>query len=264
MKKTGSRRPALAKAVLAGSIALATGTPALAEDYVQFGLSADYSTDDYGFADDTKIFAVPASVRYKSGNFFARGSLSWLRIKGPGSVVGGDGGPIQGGAAGPVETNSGIGDLALSGGYTLDLADDLYMDLVGRVKIPTASKKKSLGTGTTDVTTEAMLTKQFGMLSVSAKGGRRFNGRNATFPLRDVWLAGAGCAYQSGKVTVGLDYDWRQAFVRGGSPMSEVTASMTYKVSPEWRLQTYGYTGFADGSPNAGGGLQILYRFALR
>jgi len=73
MKKTGSR-PALAKAVLAGSIALATGTPALAEDYVQFGLGADYSTGDYGFADDTKIFAVPASVRYKSGNFFARGS----------------------------------------------------------------------------------------------------------------------------------------------------------------------------------------------
>jgi hypothetical protein len=263
MKRIGFRSRPLLGVILASCASVALPGFARAEDYVQFGLGADYSKGDYGFADDTEILAVPASIRYKTGNFFVRASLPWLRIEGPGSVVGGDGGPIQGGAPGPVETHSGIGDLALSGGYSLDFSNSLYLDLVGRVKVPTASRKKSLGTGTTDVTTEATLTKQFGMLSLSAKGGRRFNGSNKTFPLRDAWLAGGSLAYQSGKVTLGVDYDWREAFVSGGSPVSELTGSITYKVTPAWRLQLYGYTGFANGSPDAGGGLQLLYRFNL-
>ena len=41
---------------------------------------------------------------------------------------------------------------------------------------------------------------------------------------------------------------------------SEVTGFATYKVSDGLRLQGYGYTGLADGSPDIGGGVQVLYR----
>ena len=38
---------------------------------------------------------------------------------------------------------------------------------------------------------------------------------------------------------------------------------MTYRLNDAVRLQGYGYTGFADGSPDLGGGLQLLYRFGM-
>jgi len=237
---------------------------AAAEDYVQVGTGIDYSSGDYGNADDTKILSVPFSLKVKKDAFFVRASLPYLHLKGPGSVVGGDGGPVPGGSPGAVTSNDGIGDLSLSAGYTLDVTDSTYIDLIGRVKVPTASEAKNLGTGTTDFTAEAAITHQFGELSLSARGGRRFNGSSARFPLRDVWLAGAGAYYQAGDIMLGLDYDWREASLSTASDRSEVTGSVTYTLTPAVRIQGYGYTGFTDGSPNAGGGLQLLYRFAMR
>ncbi len=252
-----------ALAGLAASAFALPSAPAAAEDYVQVGTGIDYSSGDYGNAQDTKILSVPFSLKVKKDAFFVRASLPYLHLKGPGSVVGGDGGPIPGGTPGAVTSNDGIGDLSLSAGYTLDLTDSTYFDIIGRVKIPTASESKNLGTGTTDFTAEGAITHQFGELSLSARGGRRFNGSSTRFPLRDVWQAGAGAYYQAGDIMLGLDYDWREASLSTASDRSEVTGSVTYKVTPAVRIQGYGYTGFTDGSPNAGGGLQLLYRFAI-
>ena len=238
-------------------------TSAAAEDYVQVGTGVDYSSGDYGNAEDTKILSVPFSLKVKKDAFFVRASIPYLHVKGPGSVVAGDGGPVPGGTAGAVTSNDGIGDLSLSAGYTLDVTDSTYFDIIGRVKIPTASESKNLGTGTTDFTAEAAITHQFGELSLSARGGRRFNGSSTRFPLRDVWQAGAGAYYQAGDMMLGLDYDWREGSLSTASDRSEVTGSVTYKVTSAVRIQGYGYTGFTDGSPNAGGGLQLLYRFAI-
>jgi hypothetical protein len=238
-------------------------TPAAAEDYIQVGGGVDYSQGDYGNSEDTRILSAPISLKVKKDAFFVKASIPYLHVKGPGSVVAGDGGPVPGGTAGAVTTNDGIGDLSLSAGYTLDVTGSTYFDLIGRVKIPTASESKNLGTGTTDFTAEAAVTHQFGELSLSARGGRRFNGSSTRFPLRNVWQAGAGAYYQAGDLMLGLDYDWREASLSTASDRSEVTGSLTYKLTPAVRVQAYGYTGFTDGSPNAGGGLQLLYRFAI-
>ena len=256
-----TRLAALAGLVV-GPFALLSA-PAAAEDYVQVGTGIDYSSGDYGNAEDTKILSVPFSLKVKKDAFFVRASIPYLHVKGPGSVVAGDGGPVPGGTVGAVTSNDGIGDLSLSAGYTLDLTDATYFDVIGRVKIPTASESKNLGTGTTDFTAEAAVTHQFGELSLSARGGRRFNGSSTRFPLRDVWQAGAGAYHQAGDMMLGVDYDWREASLSNASDRSEVTGSVTYKVTPAVRIQGYGYTGFTDGSPNAGGGLQLLYRFAI-
>lgn len=125
----------------------------------------------------------------------------------------------------------------------------------------TASETKGLGTGTTDFTAEAELVQVFGPTSVSLRGGRRFNGSSALFPLKDVWQAGGGIYYTADKLTLGLDYDWRDAALPTSFDRSELAASVSYALSPALRLQGYGYTGFTDGSPNLGGGLQLLYRF---
>ncbi|HTH27818.1 MAG TPA: hypothetical protein VL918_05065 [Sphingobium sp.] len=250
-------------ALTAAFSALVLSVPAHAEDYVQFGMGVDYSNGDYGNAQDTEIFAVPFSVKVRKGDVFVRASIPYLYIRGPGGVVPGDNGPVPGGSAGAVTSNDGIGDLGLAAGFTLPVAERTYLDLSGRVKIPTASESRNLGTGTTDFTVEGALTQQFGQFSLSARGGRRFNGSSASFPLNDVWQAGAGAYYQAGDMTFGLDYDWREASLSTASDRSELTGSLTYKLTSQLRLQGYAYTGFSDGSPDAGGGLQLLYRLGI-
>lgn len=242
----------------------AIASPAMAADdsdnYVQFGLGVDYSKGDYGDTQDTEILAVPASVKVKHGDFTIRASLPYVRVKGPGSVVPGDGGAIPGGTIGPVTTTDGIGDLSLAAGYTLPVGKNTFLDLSARVKVPTASETKNLGTGTTDVTAQAEVTQVFGPVSASVRGGRRFNGSNVRFPLRDVWQAGGSLYYQAGAVTVGADYDWRKGSLPTARDRSELTGSVSYKLNDKLRLQGYAYTGFTDGSPNAGGGLQVVFR----
>ena len=232
--------------------------PAEADDYIQVNTGIDYSSGDYGDVADTDFLAVPLGIKYQADKFYLKASISYLDVKGPAGVIPGDGGVSSPGGA--VTSRSGIGDLWLTAGYSLPIADSTWFDAVGKVKLPTASESKSLGTGSTDFTAQGELLHSFGNLSVSAYGGRRFNGSSDLYNLRDVWLGGGGVYLTADRVLLGLDYDWREGATATSPDISEATASLTYKVSDSLRLQGYGYTGFADGSPDLGGGLQILYR----
>lgn len=247
------------RAAFAAPVALAcaaAATPAQANDYIQFSIGADYSSGDYGTTPDTEIVAVPVGVKLQQGDFFLRASLPWLHVNGP--AIPGDGGALPG--PGVANSRSGIGDLSVAAGYSLPVTDTFYFDMIGKVKLPTASESKGLGTGTTDFTAEVELTKVLGDTSVSLRGGRRFNGSSAAFPLQDVWQAGGGIYHTAGKLMLGLDYDWRDAALPTVANRSELTGSLGYKLTDAFRLQGYAYTGLSDGSPNIGAGLQLVYR----
>ncbi len=239
-----------------------TATPASAEDYVQINTGVDYSSGDYGDVEDTDYLAIPVGVKYQADDFYLKASISYVHAKGPSGVIPGEGGGNTGTPGGAVTSRSGVGDLWLTAGYSLDIGNSTWFDAVGKVKLPTASETKFLGTGSTDFTAQGELLHSFGDVSVSAYGGRRFNGSSDILTLRDVWLAGAGVYVKADdKVTVGLDYDWREGATLTSPDISEATASLTYKLSDTLRLQGYGYTGFADGSADLGGGMQLLVRF---
>lgn len=251
--------------MLAGAAASAlmlAATPALADEpYIQVNLGVDYSSGDYGDVEDTDFLAIPVGVKYQADSFYLKASTSWIEVEGPSGVIPGDGGVTPGAPGGEVTSRSGVGDLWLTAGYSLPVGNATWFDAVGKVKLPTASEEKFLGTGSTDFTAQGELLHSLGNVSLAAYGGRRFNGSSEVFDLRDVWLAGAGMYVSVDRVMVGLDYDWRQASTETGPDISEATASLTYKLSDALRLQGYGYTGFADGSPDLGGGMQVLYRF---
>lgn len=234
-------------------------SPAKADDYVQVSTGFDYSSGDYGDTVDTDFLALPVTVKYQTDDWYLRASISYLDVEGPSGVIPGDGGVSNPG--GEVTSRSGIGDLWLTGGYSMGIGDSTWFDAVAKVKVPTASEDKFLGTGTTDFTAQGELLHSFGDVSVSAYGGRRFNGSSDVFDLRDVWLGGAGIYLKADQVTLGLDYDYREGSTDTSPEISELTGSLTYKLSDALRLQGYGYTGFSDGSADLGGGLQILYRF---
>lgn len=255
-------------APFAAALALQSA-PALAQDedsYVQVSTGVDYSSGDYGDVEDTDMLAIPVSIKYQSGDFYVRVSTAWVDVEGPEGIVPGDGGvnPGQGngggGGAPAVVSRSGLADVNVTAGYSIYLGGNTFFDAVGKVKLPTASESDFLGTGSTDFTAQGEILHVVDDVSFSLIAGRRFNGSSDVFQLEDVWLGGAGVYYSAGDVLLGVDYEWREAAIAGGPDRSEATASLTYKLNDNLRLQGYGYTGFSDGSPDLGGGLQVLLR----
>lgn len=243
------------------TLALAAA-PARAQDsYIQINTGVDYSSGDYGDVEDTDYLSVPVGIKYQADRFYVKASISYVHAEGPSGIIPGEGGGTSGAPGGAITSRSGIGDLWLTAGYSLPVSDSTWFDLVGKAKLPTASESKFLGTGSTDFTAQGELLHSFGDVSVSAYGGRRFNGSSDILALRDVWLAGAGVYFGADRLTVGLDYDWREGATVTSPEISEATASLTYKLNDKLRLQGYGYKGFADDSPDLGGGIQLLFRF---
>lgn len=259
-------------AVAAVSCASLSSASALAQDstedgYIQLSTGIDYSSGDYGDTADTDMIAVPVSVKYQSGSFYLRASTAWVDVEGPTGVIPGDGGVNSGrgnggGGTDAAETlsRSGMADVNLAAGYSFYVGGNTFFDAVGKVKLPTASESKFLGTGSTDFTAQGELLHVVDNVSFSLVGGRRFNGSSDLYQLEDVWLAGAGAYVTADEVLLGLDYEWREGAIEGSPNRSELTGSLTYKLNGGLRLQGYGYTGFSDGSPDLGGGLQILMR----
>lgn len=260
----------------------------------------NYSEGDYGDVADTKVVSVPVSVRYKRGGFSLRVSVPYVAIDGPGSLLdtpqgrdsgigGGSGGDDSGGSddnsgsgssggggdddggssgggdvvpvSGANNKRSGIGDASITLGYSFDLGETTYFDTSARVKLPTASRAKRLGTGKVDFTVAGDLVQDLGKASLFAGARYRFLNSPAGSNLRDTWGFGGGASYEVGKGTyAGLDYDWQQSATRGNGPSSEVTGWLNFGLSRKLRMQVYASTGFTTNSTDFAGGLSLSYR----
>jgi hypothetical protein len=258
------------------AIGLMIEAPAFAQEEVKVKVSTgfDYSTGDYGQPVDTEILYFPVITQATYGNWIAKLTVPYLRIKGPGTVIGGGGGvvvceDISGKEdlcsivpTNAVTTESGLGDIIGALTYTIDVAKyDLFLDFTGKIKFPTADEGKRLGTGETDYTIQMDATKMFGSSYVFGGVGRRFVGDNEQFQLNDIWLFNAGAGYQvNKKLGIGASYDFRES-ASTAEDASEATGYLTYKVTDSITTMLYGVAGFSDGSPDASVGLQVSYKF---
>jgi len=169
--------------------------------------------------------------------------------------------PVVGTVA-PAAQRSGLGDMSVTMAYSFDLGRGFYADLSGRIKIPTASRSRRLGTGKVDFTGGVDLIKDIGRASVYAGGRRKFIGKPAGAVLRDVWGFGTGASYRvSRSVFLGADYDWQQSSTPGNGPSSEITGWANIGLSWTVRMQVYASTGFSTNSADFAGGLSISWRF---
>lgn len=174
-----------------------------------------------------------------------------------GGVTGGDFVPV----IGPATSRGGIGDISVSLGYALPLGAATSLDLSSRIKIPTASTSKRLGTGQVDVTVGAELVQEVGDLSVWAGARHRFLGKPAGSTLRDTWGAGGGLSYKlPGGTFIGADYDWQESARPGRSASSEVTGWINFGLTKAVRLQLFASTGLNASSTDFAGGLSLSVR----
>jgi hypothetical protein len=117
------------------AIGLMIEAPAFAQEEVKVKVSTgfDYSTGDYGQPVDTEISYFPVITQATYGNWIAKLTVPYLRIKGPGTVIGGGGGvvvceDISGKEdlcsivpTNAVTTESGLGDIIGALTYTIDV-----------------------------------------------------------------------------------------------------------------------------------------------
>jgi len=256
------------KRILGAAIAFAASAAfagaAHGETRVGFYTGLDYSSGDYGTANTTEVWSVPLAVRVAHGAWSVRASIPYLQISGNGAVAD----VIDGGAQGPTTvtrsgTERGFGDTSLSLTRTFSdvVGHGTYLDVTGRVRLPTGDDNKGLGVGATDYALG-------GELGVTKNGGgayinmaRRFLGDPSGQDRVDGWQGVVGGYVKTSEhFSIGASYFWRDASFRGGENPSELGAYVTYRASSDWRVTLNASAGLSNGSPDESIGLRFNYR----
>lgn len=248
-------RPTL---TLFASLLASFSVPALADTF-STAIGLDYSSGDYGTNTTSEIWYVPVVGKYETGPMTYKVTVPWLRITNP--EVGPDGDPLPGGCH---DVESGLGDTVASAGYAvLDGSEGgVLVDLIGKVKFPTADEDQCLGTGETDYSAQVDVARMFGPVTGFATLGWKKFGDPPDSDFDDPLFVSLGFATPVAvRTTAGASYDWRQKVVSTGSQIQELTLFVTHKLSQQWKVQLYAVKGFSDASPDAEGGLMVFHSF---
>jgi hypothetical protein len=254
-------RRALAAALLATAAPVALA----AEGLTTFSVGADYTTGKYGADQSTDILYIPFTGKYELGPWTARLVVPWIKITGPGNVVGAPGDTVVlSGASSERRTESGLGDVVASAFYNVlnERNSPFGLDLGGKVKLGTADENRGLGTGKNDFSVQADAFKPIGALTPFASVGYRWYGDPAGVDFKNVVYWSAGASYKLSQPTsLGVAYDYRPRIVDNGSHVSEATVFVSQKLNPDWKLQVYGVKGYSTGSPDWGLGAVLAYSY---
>lgn len=248
----------------AGAVGLAV--PAAAQESDDLGLTfstgVDYSSGDYGAASKTKILVVPFSLRASAGNSRFTATVPYLRLDSPGGVVVGPGGEPLPGVPSQTGVRKGLGDLSLGYAYSIpaDRLGGVELELGGRVKLPTSSDRKQLGTGKTDAAISAELSYPAGLFAPFVNVGYRFLGDPTGVELDNGFTGSVGTTAQLGTVVAIASYDYTEASSPLAEDAHELFAALSGPVSDRLTLTGYGIAGLSEGSPDFGVGLLLSVR----
>jgi hypothetical protein len=271
----------LADSVLALAAAMLASAPANAETTVRFSSGVDYSSGKYGGSERTDVVVAPLSAKVSSGSWAIRATLPVISIRGPASAVviedagfggaGADGittGTTSGGdvsaGTGARKTTTGLADLSLSGTYTFDNLfgqKRTYLDVIGRVRLPTGDEGKGLSLGVTDYGVAGELGYIGKDTGAYVLGGRRFLQDAKGLDRVDGWQAEVGGWFRaSDRTVVGGSVDWRDASTRTGKDVSEASAYVSYKLTDAVRIGATASAGLTDGAADYGVGLNLSWK----
>lgn len=260
MKSSPSHRLSLSLSLSLSPFLISSA--ALADGNLTVATGFDYSTGKYGSQESTRILVLPVSARWEQGSWLAKLTVPYLEIHG------GAGGMVGSGDSAVVLSGrnkgdaSGLGDVVASLGYSVWHNRDHGVDLVAKLKLPTADEAKGLGTGKQDESLQLDTYHGLGQFSLFSTLGYRWMGKPDGRDYRNIAYATLGGGYALSDVNaVGLMFDFRQAVTRNQSDQGEWTLYLSHKIDPHWKAQIYAYTGTTSASPDQGLGLQFSYRY---
>lgn len=248
---------------LIASAALAFSTAANAQDStsLSFTTGVDYSKGDYGTGVDTEMVVAPISARLKMRDVRFSVSVPWLRIEGASAILPGDGGPIIIDPNAPRTSRSGFGDVTVGANWAISEERlGFGLDFGARVKLPTASESKGLGTGKVDVSVSTELSKSFGAVTPFISAGYRFPGDPTGFDLKNAFFGSAGASVVAGKAVIIGSYDYREATSPLAENSQEIFGAVSAPVTDRLTFTLYGSGGLSDGAPDYGVGLMMTLK----
>lgn len=240
------------------------GTPA--KTTVELSSGVEYQQGSYGLSENVDLLSVPTTLTVRHGKLTLAASLPYVRLDAPANVVTGGGilgVPIIVPPTTSTErrTRSGVGDLRLTGSYTVSAAP-VGLSLSAQVKLPTASFAKGIGTGKTDVAVGGELFKQVGRVTPYLDLAYTMPGSPTGYHLDDSLSGQVGAAVQLGRRVRGhLGYAYAQAISPALDDQQSLAAGINMGVARNATLAMYGSAGLSHGAPDVVAGLQIGLRF---
>lgn len=250
-------------ALACSSVGAQTAVTLPSSPVIKTGLGIDYSRGDYGFASDTEVLSTSANFSAETPRWVLRAAIPYVTVKGPANVVSGSG-PVFAAPARPTRSyQGGLGDILASATFhAKPSADELNVDLTGRVKFGTADEAKGLGTGETDFFAQTDFYRRFGKITPFATLGYQFLGDTAAYVLEDGPYATVGSTFRVAEATVlGAAFDWRSRLVQNGKDASDTLLFVSHNPNDRWNVMGYVLKGFTDASPDLGIGGMFTYRF---
>lgn len=249
----------LATLALHSNIAYAEGTFSLTS-------GVDYSSGKYGQTQSTNITYIPFIAKYETDDTTFKLTVPWLKITGPGDVVGGSTPVVLGTSNRPITTQSGLGDIVFGATQTVARfgeVNPLILDLTGKIKFSTASASKSLGTGENDYTVQLDAYKSLNKtVTLFGDVGYKLLGDPVGINLNNVWFGSAGLSYRVNPTTsAGFMADIRQAAISTSQPLRETTVFISHKFNAHYKLQSYLTHGYSKASTDWGGGIMLGWMY---
>ena len=244
--------------VLALLLASATAS---AETTTSLSTGFDYSSGKYGGATSTEVLYIPVIGKVQYDNLFLKLTVPYIRVTGAGGVVRGMG-MLKVPTSAKTSTQSGLGDVIASAGYSILETDNLLLDLVGNIKFGTADYNKNLGTGENDYSAQLDAYYQANKTTFFATAGYKVVGAPVGIEVNNIAYGTLGISQKTGdKTSAGLMFDAAQ----GSSVLSpgtrELTVFVANRISQTLKVQANLMKGFSDGSPDYGGGVMVTGYF---
>jgi hypothetical protein len=245
-------------------------TDAFAEDQDfsftgNFGL--DYSNGDYGTAENTGVLVALTSLGVQTDDFHFYVSLPHLDVSGQGLILfDASGNPIVAsqGTGTSFNDRSGFGDVSVSAAYDLPPAilDDFQLELIGRVKIPTASQSKGLSTGKADFGASIDLSRDFGIWGPFITLSFLKVGQPSAYSLDNTYSVSAGTSVELNSNLIAIaSYDYDSPITPLVDASNDLFGSLTWIYNDTITLTGYGTTGLSSGAPAISAGFFVSYKF---
>jgi len=220
---------------------------------IRISTGVEYTSGEYGGSGDIEDLYVPFTVRFDYSRLGLRLTIPYLRVTAPADAI----------APGPetTTTEGGLGDV-IAGATLYDVfvndAADLVLDVSGKIKFGTADVDKGLGTGENDYTLQLNAYRFFYRFTLQGSVGYKLRGDPPGIDLEDVFLGSIGGSFSAtSRTRLGMFYDYREASLKGGDALQELSGFASFSLNDRWRLELYALTGFGNNSPDWGGGLLL-------
>lgn len=251
---------------LLAALLMTMSSVACAEAITSLSTGFDNSSGNYGGTTPTKVLYIPFTGQYLTDNLTLKLTVPYIKVSSTGTstVVRGVGRfkpPITTTTT-KTTTQSGLGDVVGSAGYTILESDYLNLDLVGNVKFGTADANKNLSTGENDYSTQLDGYYSIYRTTLFATAGYKKIGAPAGVTVNNIAFGTLGLSQKTGDASsIGIMFDTAQSNSALNPGTSELTVFASTKISNTSKIQLSLMKGFSDSSPQYGLGLMLSGSF---